>query len=136
MGDEFYCILKLVSGEEVFSLICVDDEEESNPIIVLQNPVIIHLMQVNGNSYLKIKNWIDLSEEDTFFITLDKVITMTESTDQKLIKMYNAYNNQDTEESDLGMPGEVKLSDNMGYISSVDEARKKLEDIFKNDIDT
>ena len=30
------------------------------------------------------------------------------------------------------MSGKVKLSDKMGYLSSVDEARKKLEDIFKD----
>ena len=33
MGEEFYAIIKLVSGEEVFSLIMVDDEQE-NPIII------------------------------------------------------------------------------------------------------
>ena len=37
MGDEFYCILKLVSGEEILSLIMID-ENNGDPIIILQNP--------------------------------------------------------------------------------------------------
>ena len=31
MGEEFHAIIKLVSGEEIFSLIMVDDEDE-NPL--------------------------------------------------------------------------------------------------------
>ena len=27
MGDEFYAIIKLISGEEILSLICVDENE-------------------------------------------------------------------------------------------------------------
>ena len=29
MGDEFYSILKLVSGEEVFALVCVDESDDA-----------------------------------------------------------------------------------------------------------
>ena len=43
MGEEFYAIIKLVSGEEIFSLIMVDDEQE-NPIIIMQNPVLIKML--------------------------------------------------------------------------------------------
>ena len=27
MGEEFYCILKLVSGEEIFSVVCPSEED-------------------------------------------------------------------------------------------------------------
>ena len=36
LEKEFYCSLKLVSGEEVVSLIMVDDSDPSDPLIVLQ----------------------------------------------------------------------------------------------------
>ena len=36
MGEEFYAIIKLVSGEEIMSLISVDEEYE-DPIVILQN---------------------------------------------------------------------------------------------------
>ena len=40
MGEEFYCILKLVSGEEIISLITID-ETGDEAIIVAQNPLIM-----------------------------------------------------------------------------------------------
>ena len=86
MGEEFYAIIKLVSGEEVFSLIMVDDEQE-NPIIIMQNPVIIKMLHSPQGSFIKVKPWMELSEEDFFMIRLDKVLTMTESTNEKLIEV-------------------------------------------------
>ena len=43
MGDEFYCILKLVSGEEILSLIMID-ENNGDPIIILQNIKLFKMM--------------------------------------------------------------------------------------------
>ena len=83
MGEEFYAIIKLVSGEEIFSLIMVDDEQE-NPIIIMQNPVLIKMLQSPHGSFIKVKPWMELSEEDFFMIRLDKVLTMTESSNEKL----------------------------------------------------
>jgi hypothetical protein len=130
MGEEFYCILKLVSGEEVLSLIMVD-ENDGDPIIILQSPVVMKSIN-NGNTfYVKIKPWMELSNEDIFFIKLDKVITMTETSDKKLIKLYQQYLSDD-EGVDVYKPaGEVKISDQNGYISSVEDARKKLEELYK-----
>lgn len=131
MGEEFYCILKLVSGEEILSLIMVD-ENGGDPIIILQNPIIIKIItSSNGGHYFKVKPWIEMSNDDIFFIKLDKVITMTETKDIKLIELYNNYlNNYLTENKEL--KGEVKLSLSMGYVSSVEKARKDLENIFKS----
>ena len=39
MGEEFHSIIKLITGEEIFSLVSVD-ENDGDPIIMLQNPVI------------------------------------------------------------------------------------------------
>ena len=89
MGEEFHAIIKLVSGEEVFSLISVDSTNEENPIIIMQNPVVIKMVNNPPSQYIKVKPWIELSEEDFYMITLDKVITMTESKDEKLIEIYN-----------------------------------------------
>jgi hypothetical protein len=129
MGEEFYCILKLVSGEEVLSLIMID-ENDGDPIIVLQNPVIMKSINDKDNFYIKVRPWIELSDEDIFFIKLDKVITMTETTDKKLINLYQQYLSDG--DIDVYKPaGEVKISDQNGYISSVEDARKKLEELYK-----
>jgi hypothetical protein len=130
MEEEFYSILKLVSGEEIFSLISVD-ENDGDPIIILQRPVIMKTV-TNSNeiSYIKIKPWMEISDDDIFFIKLDKVITMTESKDTKLIQLYEYYLNDDSVE--VYKPGgQVSLDSEMGYIDTVKDARKKLEDLFK-----
>lgn len=129
MTEEFYCVIKLVSGEEIFSLISIDDSED-NPIIILQNPVVMVMVQANGNSFVKIKPWMELSNEDIFMIRLDKVITMTECTDNKLIKVYKNYISSDIEEL-VTVDGKVKLTEDMGYKGSVEDFRNKLEDIYK-----
>jgi len=124
MGEEFYCILKLVSGEEILSLIMVD-ENDGDPIIVLQNPVIVKpLTNSTGDSYIKVKPWIEISNDDMFLIKLDKVITMTETTDTKLIQIYEYYLQDNS--NVLNKPSPM-----MGYVSSVEQARKNLERVFK-----
>ena len=46
MGEEFYTVIKLVTGEEIFALVTVDESEEGDPIILMQTPVI---MQIKSN---------------------------------------------------------------------------------------
>jgi hypothetical protein len=130
MGEEFYAIIKLVSGEEVFSLIMVDDEQE-NPIIIMQNPVIIKMLHSPQGSFIKVKPWMELSDEDFFMIRLDKVLTMTESTNEKLIEVYNNYISDDEQEIEMNNNGKVKPDSKMGYVSTVEDARKHLETLYK-----
>jgi len=129
MGEDFYCILKLVSGEEILSLISVDDND-GDPIVVLQNPVIMELIDSKEKSYVKVRPWIELSNDDFFMIKMDKIITMTETTDRRLIDVYTKYLNDDSIDV-YRASGEVKVSNEMGYVSSVENARKKLEELYK-----
>jgi len=133
MGEEFYAVIKLVSGEEIFSLVCIDENNE-DPIIILQNPVIMKIIHNHQRSFMKIKPWMELPEEDMFIIKLDKIITMTEVKSKSLINVYKTYiNSYDLDTSFLeDENGKVKISDKMGFISTVDEARKKLENLFKD----
>tara|TARA_Y100001973_G_C5113072_1_gene288709 strand:+ start:153 stop:566 length:414 start_codon:yes stop_codon:yes gene_type:complete len=132
MGDEFYSIIKLVSGEEIFSLISVDDSGD-DPIIILQNPITMKMYSNTNGSHIKVKPWIELSEEDFFMIKPDKIITMTESTDDRLIQIYNDFISDEAIEV-YSNTGYTKPSSKMGYISSVKDARKYLEVLFKKNI--
>ena len=131
MEEEFYSIIKLVSGEEIFALVSVD-ENDDNPVLLLQNPVIMSTIHTPGGSMVKVKPWMDMTDETMFIIRLDKVITMIESKDQRLIDVYNNYNEDVDEDASLG--GSVMPTSKMGYLSSVKDARKDLEDLFKKDI--
>ena len=130
MGDEFYAVIKLVSGEEIVSLIMID-ENDGDPVVVLQNPITIKTIENKNTVYIKVKPWIENSSEDFFIVKLDKIITMTETKDEKMIEIYNNYIMSDGM-SDDELNGQVKPSQRMGYISSVEDARNALEKIFKS----
>lgn len=140
MGDEFFSILKLVSGEEIFALVCVD-ESDDQPILILHNPIKMKtLSQMNHLNYIKVTPWMEHSEEDMFVLKMDKVITMIECHDQKLIKIYKQYIEEKDEEEDnviesRSKRGKIKLSGDpkLGYISSVEKKRQSLEELFKSD---
>ena len=107
------------------------------------------MKMVNGPSgfFIKIKPWVETVNDDFFIVKPDKIITMTEVKDENLIKLYTSYleNNDDEEivnDFDDFNPrkkgrssGKVKPSEKMGYISSVKDARKKLEEIFKLEVE-
>ena len=134
MGDEFYAIIKLVSGEELMSLVMID-ENDGDPVIVLQNPITMKMVTSSQGSFVKVKPWIEMSDDDFFIIKLDKIITMTETKDKKIIEIYNNYimeSNEYETNNTSEMTGKVKPSQKMGYLSSVKDARDTLEKIFNN----
>ena len=132
MGDEFHAVLKLITGEEIFSLVSVD-ENDGDSIIMLSNPVIMKMLHGPVGNYVKVKPWLELPDQDLFLIKYDKIITMSEVTDEQVIKFYNRYLNED--DIDIEIDGKVSLNDKMGLLTTVDDARQSLENIFKNNID-
>ena len=132
MGEEFYAVLKLITGEEIFSLVSVD-ENDGDSIIMLSNPVIMKMISSPAGKYVKVKPWLDLPNEDLFLIKYDKIITMSEVTDKQMITFYNRYLNED--DIDIEIDGQVSLNNKMGFVSTVEDARLKLEEIFKGNID-
>jgi hypothetical protein len=91
------------------------------------------MIHSSTGSYIKVKSWMELSDDDIFIIRLDRVITMTETKDPKVIQVYDSYiNDGDDDSIELYKPtGQVKVSNKMGYVASVEDARKNLERIFK-----
>jgi hypothetical protein len=92
MGEEFYAVLKLTSNEEILSLVSID-ENDGDPLIILQNPVTMKLIHSTEGISIKIKSWMEIATDDFFIIRPDKVITMTETKDKKIIGIYNDFIN-------------------------------------------
>ena len=136
MGEEFVAVIKLVSGEEILASVCID-ETGDEPIIIAHTPVTMKM--INNGMYVKIKPWMELADDDMFIFHMDKIITMTEIKDQKIIKIYQRYVEEEDEDNQINklLPsgGEVKPDQKMGYVSTVEDARKSLENIFKNNIE-
>ena len=128
MGEEFHAVIKLVTGEEIFALVSVD-ENDGDPILLLMNPVVMKVMRNHVGQYVKVKPWMEIPTDDLYVIKYDKIITMTEVKEEQTIQFYNRYLNDD--DIDFEDDGRTKISDKMGYISTVDDARKMLENLYK-----
>ena len=132
MGDEFHAVLKLVTGEEIFALVSVD-ENDGDPIIMLSNPVIMKMLYSPTGQYVKVRPWLELPTEDLFLMKYDKIVTMSEVSDDKMITFYEKYLNED--DIDVEFDGRVSLNTKMGLLSTVEDARQSLEKIFKSNKD-
>jgi len=134
MGDEFYSVIKLVTGEEIFSCVSID-ENEDNPVLILQNPVIMKMARTPHGTSLRISPWMEIPSDDFFIVKPDKIITMTEVKDEEMIMFYNRYlqeSAEDEEMSNSSLPSnQTTITNKMGYLSSVEDARKMLENLYR-----
>ena len=132
MEEDFYAVIKLVSGEEIFSIVC-PSEEDGRTMLILNNPVTIEVivMKQIGMQGYKIDQWLKFADEDTFLLNMDKVLTISEVRDPETIEMYHKFlKQQDNKNS------KSTVSQEMGYLSSVSEARKRLEKLYRAQSDT
>ena len=126
--EEFHAVIKLVSGEEIFAKVC-PCEEEDKTILILDCPVTFENITIRqiGVSAVRINPWLKISDDPTVVMNMDKVITMTEVHDKHLIKVYNRYLNEKDQISNR-----TDINDNMGFLSSVSDARVFLEKLYKS----
>jgi hypothetical protein len=124
--EEFYATIKLVSGEEIFAKVCPFDEEDKT-ILVLDNPITIETIYVPRleGTIAKVHPWIKLSEDTMFIINLDKIITITEVFDNSLIKIHKKYSRERFKSSNKS-----EITPNMGFVSSIKDARLSLEKLY------
>jgi hypothetical protein len=73
-----------------------------------------------------------MSDDDFFIVKLDRIITMTEVKDENMIEFYNSYLEEDSTD-DISDPSshQTKITNKMGYVSTVEEAREMLENLYK-----
>ena len=133
-GSDFHATIKLITGEEIFALVSVDNTEE-DPVIIIQSPVIMKVLSTGKGQIMKIRPWLDVPGDDIYIMKYDRILTMSEVKDKMIISMYQTY----CQEGDFDF-GEFineetsnhEVTKQMGYISNVEDARKKLEDLFKD----
>jgi len=127
MEEEFYAVIKLISGEEIFSKVCPCEEDERT-LLILDNPVTIETINLKqfGLTGVKVNPWIKFTDDSMFIINMDKVLTMSEVTDEDVLKMYNKYVKKKNKEETSNKP-----TPNMGYLSSIADARIYLEKLYK-----
>ena len=127
MEEDFYAVIKLISGEEIFSIVC-PSEEEGRTMLILNNPVTIEVivMKQIGMQGYKIDPWLKFADDDTFLLDMDKVLTISEVRDSETIEMYHKFLKQQENKNSKN-----PLTPEMGYLSSVSEARKRFEKLYR-----
>ena len=117
---EFLAALKLVSGEEILAVI-TSVHDENGDYLIVENPIEVEEVVLQGNKQgAKVSPWMKFSREEEFIIPKYKVITVVEVDTE--VQVFYAMSlrrlNGDT------------ITDATGRISTVEEARAKLDNIF------
>ena len=127
MEDDFYATIKFKNGEEIFAKV-VYEEDDDRIILLLDNPITIDKIKNRGGVHgYKVEPWLRTTTEDLFVVNLEDVLTMSETKDKQTIVMYETFVQQNHSLDS----NEIKLNRRMGYISTINEAKKSLEKIYK-----
>ena len=120
---EFLAAIKLVSGEELLSMV-TSVHDENGDYLIVENPIEVEeVLLPNKQAGAKVQPWMKFSREEQFVIPKEHVITIVEVAEEvevfyhmSLRKLNNDF-----------------ITDARGKISTVDEARIKLNKIFNKD---
>ena len=132
MSDKFLAVVKLKTGEEVIAKVELSPEVD---VISLDRPAMIghsSFTRKPGISIIKIEPWIKTGREQTYIVKMSNVITTWEVSDKDVIKAYNRFVKAYYETEPPMEKPNPKMTKELGYISNVKDARKSLENIFKN----
>jgi len=143
--EAFFANVKLKTGEELLCIIKEADPEED--YLLISHPIEVEEIEIPGAFHgLKIKSWMKLSHQTEFYLDGEELITVKEIKGfpvefykDSLVKL-----NQQEEERKRSKvksklkrkrKGRVPLDEDMGLLSSIDDARELLEGIFLLDSD-
>jgi hypothetical protein len=129
MEEEFYATVKLLSGEELVAKVCYLPDEDK---VILDRPLVVEnakqrkgQVEVTG---FQLKEWVSATFDNMFVVKRDHIMTMIEIEgdivdfyEKTLVRM----------ESGKSLAGRGnKLPRGSGYLGSVKEMKKTLEDIY------
>ena len=129
MGEEFFATVKLITGEEIVSKVVYLEDEDK---VMLENPLQVDsakqrkgALEISGFSF---REWVCATFDKMFILNRDHIITISEIEGpivdfykETLLRMENG-------KSLNGKGG--KLPRGSGYLGSVTDLKKSLENIF------
>ena len=120
---EFLAAIKLVSGEELLSMV-TSVHDDNGDYLIVENPIEVEeVMLPNKQAGAKVQPWMKFSREEQFVIPKDKIITIVEVAEEVAVFYHMSLRKLNTD----------FITDAKGKISTVDEARIKLNKIFNKD---
>lgn len=132
MEEDFYATIKLTTGEEIFGRVLVANENNST-LLMISNPVVITEIKTKRATGYKFEPWLKTTNEDLYIINMNSVVTIIENDDAEIHKMHDFFANQlNITKQITNINNSSKVSRKMGYISSIDDAKKLLEKIYND----
>ena len=120
---EFLAAIKLVSGEELLSMV-TSVHDENGDYLIVENPIEVEeVILPNKQAGAKVQPWMKFSREEQFVIPKEHIITIVEVAEEVEVFYHMSLRKLN---NDL-------ITDAKGKISTVDEARIKLDKIFNKD---
>ena len=121
--EEFLAAIKLVSGEEILSMV-TSVHDENGDYLIVENPIEVEeVILPNKQAGAKVQPWMKFSREEQFVIPKEHVITIVEVAEEVAVFYHMSLRKLNTD----------FITDAKGKISTVDEARIKLNKIFNKD---
>ena len=120
---EFLAAIKLVSGEELLSMV-TSVHDENGDYLIVENPIEVEeVILPNKQAGAKVQPWMKFSRDDQFVIPKEHIITIVEVAEEVEVFYHMSLRKLNTD----------FITDAKGKISTVDEARIKLNKIFNKD---
>ena len=126
MEDDFYGTIKFKNGEEVFAKIAASEETDRTMLVIHHPITVAEVKSRAGTVGYKVEPWLKTTREDMFIINMDNVLTMSESSDVSMIRMYQKF----VQDNDRDTKNQPKISRKMGYIATVNDAKDILEKLY------
>ena len=129
MEDEFYASLKLITGEEIVSKVVYLADEDK---VMLENPLQVDpakqrkgALEISGFSF---REWVCATFDKMFILNRNHIITMSEI-EGPIVDFYKETLLRMENGKSLTGKGD-KLPRGSGYLGSVTDMKKSLENIF------
>ena len=128
--DDFFATIKFKSGEEIFCKVASSEEEDKLMLLIADPVIIAEIKGRTGVVGYKVEPWLKTTKDDIFLVNIEDVLTMSESSDMEMITMHQQYVKHNDRNNDGS--SKYKLNRQMGYLSTIDDAKNTLEKIYKD----
>jgi len=129
MGEEFIATVKLITGEEIVSKVVYLEDEDK---VMLENPLQVDsakqrkgALEISGFSF---REWVCATFDKMFILNRNHIITMSEI-EGPIVDFYKETLLRMENGKSLTGKGD-KLPRGSGYLGSVTDMKKSLENIF------
>ena len=129
MGEEFIATVKLITGEEIVSKVVYLEDEDK---VLLENPLQVDAakqrkgaLEISGFAF---KEWVCATFDKMFIINRNHIITVSEI-EGPIVDFYKETLLRMENGKALNSKG-GKLPRGSGYLGSVKDMKKSLENIF------